>query len=164
MSSLSRYFFALFVLLGINRYFGNHQSLSSESVVAMKVYLLLGNCHGNSIFLLKAMYRTEQLNIAKRKTWKVNNLTADYRTDGSEIKMNCTDCFHFDKDRSISAISKHPYSPVWVNCKATLFLRFPNLPGWAGYAVFVTDRLTCKATLIKSSKFFNFKYCSAIQF
>ena len=78
----------------------------------MKVYLLLGNCHGNSIFLLKAMYRTEQLNIAKRNTWKVNNLTADYRTDGSEIKMNCTDCFHFDKDRSISAISKHPYSPV----------------------------------------------------
>lgn len=58
------------------------------------------------------MYRTEQLNIAKRKTWKVNNLTADYRTDGSEIKMNYTDCFHFDKDRSSSAISKHPYSPV----------------------------------------------------
>ena len=70
------------------------------------------------------MYRTEQLNIAKRKTWKVNNLTADYRTDGSEIKMNCTDCFHFDKDRSISAISKHPYSPVESTVRQLCFCVF----------------------------------------
>lgn len=72
----------------------------------------------------------------------------DYRIDGSEIKMNCIDCFYFDKDRSILVIFKYLYLFVWVNCKVILFLCFLNFLGWVGYVVFVIDRLICKVMLI----------------